>query len=168
MKNKPILFILSCAAFLMSSASAYVEVMLEPEKASQFRDLAFDGRDGKKQKQHFVNEMSKYLQNLADQELPPDSTLTITFTEVDMAGEFEVWRRPPNDQIRIMKDIYAPRLEFTYVLTGDDGAILKQGEAKLSDPNYLRNTRRLVGSHDELFHEKELLRNWVKRDLSDF
>lgn len=161
-------FTLILAALLLAqTASAYVEVLLEPEKAVNFRDLAFDGREGKREKQYFVKQIAKHLEKLADRELPPDSTLIIVFTQVDMAGEYEPWRSPPNDDIRIMKASYPPRLEFSYVLTGDDGAIIKKGEETLTDMAYLNNSRRMVGTSDNLFYEKELLTRWVKDHLSD-
>ena len=35
--------------------------------------------------------------------------LTITFNDIDMAGDFEPWRGPDASHVRIIKEIYPPR-----------------------------------------------------------
>ncbi len=160
--------LIGLALGLSQAAYGYVELLLDPNKVGDFKDLSLHGRDGPKVNQKFSEEMVEHLQRLLDKHLPPDSTLSIVITEVDMAGEYEFWRPPPEDTIRIMKDIYSPRIEFSYVLTGDDGAVLKKGEVVLTDSYYLQNLRTLRSQSDPLYYEKELIRDWVLNDLRRF
>ena len=48
--------------------------------------------------------------------MPAGLALEIQVTNIDLAGEFEPWRGPQFDRIRIMRDIYAPRFELTFRL----------------------------------------------------
>ena len=41
--------------------------------------------------------------------VPEGDKLTITFTDIDLAGDFEPWRGPQWDEVRIVKAIYPPR-----------------------------------------------------------
>ena len=65
--------------------------------------------------------------------VPTGQRLEITLTNVDMAGDIESWRGPGRCDLRVMKDIYPPRIDLS------SGC----GTAGQGDP---RGTRRLRDS----------------------
>lgn len=160
---KPLTQWLTLGAFLASVVSSYALVEVDFNNTDNYVDLEIEGNQAY---EYFANEMTEFLAKVADKELPPDSTLSITFTQIDLAGAYEPWRGPDYQDIRIYKSIYPPRLEFSYQLVADDGQVLKEGTAKLSDLTYLSNRNPIRAETDILYHEKELLRDWIRNKLS--
>jgi hypothetical protein len=89
--------------------------------------------------------------------------LEITLTDVDMAGEFETWRGPQACSVRVMLDIYAPRIRLDFHLTDRDGKVVSSGSRDLRDPLYL--TRAVFLAADALRYEKNLLLEWLQREF---
>ena len=58
--------------------------------------------------------LRRYLTEVADSYIPDGCKLTMTFTDIDLAGDFEPWRGPQADDIRIIRDIYPPNFKFTW------------------------------------------------------
>lgn len=133
---------------------------VDPENFSDFRDAIFDTEKGR---QHIMEQLNEHLAQLGER-LPAGQRLEIRFTDINLAGEFEPWRGIYFNQIRIMKDIYSPRMEFSYRVLDAQGAVLREGTEKLSNLAYLLNVSP-IGSHDGLRHDKQLLTDWVRREF---
>lgn len=110
---------------------------------------------------YFLDQLKGCLQETASPLLAPGQKLVITVTDIDLAGETR-FNQP--DQIRIMKDIYAPRAELKFELLGADGKVLKSGERRLVDHDYLMQAGR-VGTSEPLFYDKQLLKDWLQREF---
>ncbi len=162
-QNK-ITLLLATFVGITATANAVVNVNMEPV-GTQYRDLAFEGRDGQKANERFAREMTQHMQQLTGDMLPPGAEITITFIEVDMAGNYEPQLDPEFNDVRIMTSIYAPYLEFSYIVSGEDGDVLKTGEAKLTDPAWMNNIRAPFHNSDQLFYEKELMTRWAKEEF---
>ena len=89
--------------------------------------------------------------------------LRVTVTDVDMAGDFEPWRGPRFDDVRIVKDIYPPRIELRFRLLDANGSVLREGERTLRDSAFLMRD----GAHetDSLRFEKRLLDQWLRKEF---
>jgi hypothetical protein len=81
-----------------------------------------------------------------------------------MAGEYEPWR-PRAYGVRIVRDVYPPRIDLRFRLAAADGSLLKEGECKLRDPAFMA-TALLYFRDDPLRYEKALLDDWLERELS--
>lgn len=107
-------------------------------------------------------ELRETLKVEADRALPAGESVVISVTEVDLAGEFEPWRLRAQD-VRIVKSIYPARIELGWVRRDASGRTLSEGRERLSDhglppaPGFSRN--------DSLHREKQLLRDWVRREF---
>ena len=55
-------------------------------------------------------------------------------------------------------------MKFTYTITDASGAVVKEGTESLSDMNFMQ-TANIVNRSDELFHDKAMLRDWLRRSL---
>jgi hypothetical protein len=89
--------------------------------------------------------------------------LEIRVTDIDLAGDFEPWRGFEFGHIRILKDIYPPRMELEFRLLGSDGRELREGRRHLQDPGYLLMTE--LPTHDALRFDKELIRFWMRQEF---
>jgi hypothetical protein len=110
----------------------------------------------------YLNELRDYIQRIGSARLPAGDTLTVTITDVDMAGEFEPQRGPQFNDVRIVKSIYPPRINLTYRLTDTTGAVRSEGERQLRDQAF-EWTGSPIMRDEPLRYEKALL----DRFLSD-
>src|SRR4026209_1459068 len=69
--------------------------------------------------------------------LPEGQRMEITVSNIDMAGDIEVWRNPFACDLRTMKDIYPPRIDLTFRILDAEGKEIRTGTRRLVDVNYL-------------------------------
>ncbi len=89
--------------------------------------------------------------------------LTVTFTEIDLAGDFEPWRSGNAMDIRIVRDIYPPRMDLEFKLTGPGGAVIKEGKRQLRDLAFMSNLS--ANRSDSLRYEKAMLEDWLRSEF---
>ena len=111
-----------------------------------------------------VARLARYLRQRAAARLAPGQSLDVTLTDIRRAGNYESWHGPRGNDVRIVRDLYPPRIELRFVLHGVDGAVLAQGERKLSDLGFLQDATRLDDS-DPLRFEKSLIDDWLRREF---
>ena len=124
-----------------------------------FTDVRENGRNDTST--YYLDELRHCLQQTAAPLLAPGQKLAITVTDIDLAGETR-FNQP--HQIRVMKDIYAPRVHLKFQLLGADGKVMKEGERKLQDLDYLMQAGR-PGASEPLYYDKLLLRQWLQHEL---
>ena len=73
---------------------------------------------------------------------------------------------PRLDDVRIMRNIYPPRINLQFTVTDAQGRVIDQGERKLVDNAYLYGPTRLSDT-DPLRYEKRLLDDWLRRELRE-
>jgi hypothetical protein len=132
-----------------------------PDKFTDVKDseLATEkGRDG------YLDDLKEYIQRYAEPRLADGQKLTVTFTDIDMAGDFEPWRGPRFNDIRIVKDIYPPRLTFSFQLTDASGAVVKEGKRDLRDLSFQLRANP-VNQDDPLRYEKSMLDDWMRDEF---
>jgi hypothetical protein len=129
----------------------------EPENFTDVRD-SYMGSDYDR---GHLAELSNHLEWRGPAALAAGQKLTVTFTDIDLAGDFEPWRGMRWSDIRIVKPLYPARLKFSFVLTDANGAVVKAGERELNDRDLLRLT---LGS-DALRFEKGLLDDWLRSEF---
>jgi hypothetical protein len=143
-------------------ANARVEVVFfEPEKYTDVRD-SFNSDDPTRT--GYLDQLRDYIVQQARYYVPEGQKLYVTFTDIDMAGDFEPWRGPRFDDVRIIKDIYPPRINLSFRLVDAEGNIIKQGQRELKD---LAFQMRITSAFqdDPLRYEKSLLDDWMREDL---
>ena len=120
---------------------------------------------GREEPDEWLNELAKHVRYRADRRLPPGDRLQVTFTNVQRAGTYEPWRGPRFDDVRIIKDIYPPRIDLKFTLTDAGGAVVKEGQRELRDPAFLQ--RGILNTTDPLRFEKRLLDDWLRSEFPD-
>jgi len=122
-------------------------------------DKYTDIRSGDESRKHFrgrvFNSVEKHLAKLA-KKLPNEQVVKIEFTNVDLAGDTHFGGI---SRIRVIKDIYAPRLTFNYKLVNEDGTIDSEGEASLRDMAFMMRSR-LKYRHKSFGYERQMLDEW--------
>jgi hypothetical protein len=108
-------------------------------------------------------QLQRFIVDTGSQYLPESMRLEVKITDIDLAGDFELFRGPQFDHVRVNKSIYPPRivLEFRVVDGGDQ--TLKEGQRQLTDSDY--QLRVDYPREDPLRYEKEILRDWLRGEL---
>jgi class 3 adenylate cyclase len=144
------------------TASRVTVVFANPEKFTDIRDNSSD-YDNERGRERYLPVIEEYLQQLGESRLAPGQKLTITFTDIDLAGDFEPWRGPQFNDVRIIKEIYIPRMTFSFKLTDANGQVVKEGERKLQDLSF---QMRIDGFRDDpLRYEKSMLGDWLREEF---
>ena len=166
MKTRSLYLIL---AALVATGSVFAKDKVEKpsnvtvtfKDADKFTDVR--SSFGSEADQSYLGILSDHVQKLAGKELAAGQKLEVTFTNVDLAGEILPVGRNM-DQIRVIKDVYMPRLTLSFKLTDASGKVVKEGERKLTDLNFMSNLG-IVGRNEPLFYDKALLTEWIRNEF---
>ncbi len=103
----------------------------------------------------------KLAEALADHFKETDVTIDITFTNIDLAGE----TRYNMQEIRVLKDLYIPRMSFEYVIKDIAGNIMLADTVDIKDMGYL--SKRLFGmkANDLIGYDKRMLIEYFEKVL---
>lgn len=119
---------------------------------------------GRESPDEWLTDLANHLRYRAERVLPQGDDLHVTFTNVQRAGTYEPWRGPQWDDVRIIKDIYPPRIDLTFTLTNATGGVVKEGKRELRDPAFLQ--RGILNESDPLRFEKRLLDDWLRSEFA--
>ncbi len=145
-----------------AEAGARVEVIyVNPEKFTDVKDSDF-GTD--RQREDILALLKEFIVERAGKLLPEGQALAVTITDVDMAGDFEPWRGAKFGDVRIVKDVYPPRIDLTFKVTDASGAVVKEGAQKLRDMSFQMSASPAFSS-DSLRYEKALLDGWLRNEF---
>lgn len=161
MPRKAVFAVIAIALFSAAAqASDRVEVgFVHPEK---FTDAGHYW-GGDRARETNLAELASHIERRAGQLLPQGQKLAVSITDLDMAGAYEPWRRGAGD-VRVVRDVYPPRIDLSFRLVAADGAVLKEGERRLRDLAF--GNGNVVYPNDRLRHEKALLDVWLERELA--
>jgi len=170
MKSSPLLRLLCLACLALAAAVAQAAVA--PDNVSvRYKDPQHFSEAVRSRGVHLVNPdaylapLKAYIVQRAARILAPGQRLDIEVTDVDRAGAYEPWRGPDFNDVRIIKDIYPPRIDLDFTLYGDDGKVLRQGSRKLRDPAFL--SRSSPVNQDSLRYEKSLIDLWLRKGAGE-
>lgn len=133
----------------------------DPAKFSEIRGSA---NRNEAERGDWVTDIAKYLRERAERRLPGDERLEVTITDIRRAGNFEPWRGVQYQDVRILRDLYWPRIAIDFKRSRADGSVVAEGQRVLSDPAYLSNAS-VIGEGDPLRYEKALIERWLRREL---
>ena len=97
----------------------------------------------------------KHFTKLATK-LPQGQVLKIDVTDIDLAGDTHA---AGISRLRIVKDIYFPRMKFSYQLFEADGSVLEANEVELKDMSFMMSAT-LRYKNESLRYEKQMLDDW--------
>jgi len=152
---------LSVAADPVAKNEPLTEVTFQnPDK---FADVREDYMGSEKGRDGILEQLKDYIVQQTKSYVPAGQKLLITVTGVDMAGDFEPWRGPQMTDVRVVKDVYPPKVDLTFKLTGPDGKVVKEGKRQLRDLAFM--TRISINTSDNLRFEKALLDDWIRAEF---
>lgn len=149
------------AAAATPAESSVSVTYINPE---QFTENRMYGREDRFNNVDYLGQLKAYLIKQGQAILKPGQSLHIDITDIQLAGAYEPWRGPRWDYVRIMRDIYPPRINLDFKLVGQDGNVLREGKRTLRDMDYLHSGLSLPANEGEpLYYDKALLRRWLSQ-----
>jgi len=153
---------LLCGTFLGLASVQAADVNVTWKSPEKYRDI-YPGTQGKKRfRESTFKTLENHLLKLA-KALPESQTLTIEVTDVDLAGDVH---SSGLRQIRVIKDLYFPRIKFSFQLTNAEKETIQSGHVNLKDMNFMIRSR-LRYKNKTLGYEKQLLDGWFKDAFTD-
>ena len=90
--------------------------------------------------------------------------LNIRVTDIDLVGDFELFRGPQADQVRITKGLYPPHIVLEFEVMDSTATVVKSGKRDLTDIDY--QLRSVYPTEDYLRYEKDILRDWLRAEFA--
>jgi len=146
-----------------TGAATVIVTFNHPEN---FADVKSSMTGFDKERDSLLDEIRDYVVDQAPRFLSGGQTFSITFNDIDMAGDFEPWHGPSMQDVRIVKDIYPPRIALDFSLKNAAGAEIASGERRLTDLAFMNTIPVTVFRDDRLRYEKTLLFNWFSGELA--
>jgi hypothetical protein len=138
-------------------------VYVNPEKFTDVRDSAYSADKGRDE---YLGDLKEHIEKQANKYIPEGQHLALRITDVKLAGDFEPLRGPRFEDVRIIRDIYPPRINLEFKLTDTNGKVLKEGVRKISDINFL-STINPYFPDETLRYEKKLLDDWFYNEFGE-
>ena len=121
----------------------------------KYRDINPGNGHRKHFRERTFKNLEKHFAKLAEK-LPEGQVLKIDVTDVDLAGDTHAGGI---NRMRIVKEIFFPRMNFSYQLVGADGSVILSNEIVLKDMSFMM-TSNLKYRNDSLGYEKKMLDDW--------
>jgi len=110
----------------------------------------------------YLDTLKGYIEKQAAKMLQPGQTLDIVVTDLDRAGSYlpSVGSLNP---VRVVKDVYPPRIKLHFRLLDSQGQVLREGERKLTDLGFMYDNPGGFSDTDPLRYEKHMIDRWLAR-----
>lgn len=154
------LLLAGCTTPASSNGVVAADITVEFQNPDDFRDV----RDslGGSTDQNALAALRAWLQDHAPARLAAGQKLHVTFTDIDLAGDFLPGSNV--DRVRIIRSVYIPRMEFTFAVTDAAGQVVKQGTRTLTNLDF-QTTGRRIGFDQPFYYDKMLLEDWLRKEF---
>lgn len=132
----------------------------QPDKFTDASENVGGGADD-----YVLDSLRAYLKETAPTYLKAGEKLTVTFNDVDLAGDVPPNTRAAGQDIRIVKPIYVPRQAIAFKLTDASGTVLKEGTRTLSNINFQSDSINPRSRSEPFFYDKQLLLEWLRSEF---
>jgi len=108
----------------------------------------------------YLDRLKDYIEKQAAKVLQPGQKLDIVVTDVDRAGSYlpSVGALNP---VRVVKDVYPPRMTLHFRLLDSQGQLVREGERKLTDLGFMYDNPGGSANTDPLRYEKHMIDRWL-------
>jgi hypothetical protein len=152
------LLFITAAGLMPSLSSAAVSVTFT--KSDQYIDVPFSPSD----REDTLKTLRQHFEKLGAK-LPAGQDFKVEVLDVDLAGRVEPSRMSAANELRVLRGgADWPMIQLRYTVEAD-GKTIKQGEARLTDLNYLRHMNRYP-SGEPLRYEKAMIDDWFAKEVA--
>ncbi|WP_218352308.1 DUF3016 domain-containing protein [Alteromonas lipotrueiana] len=159
--------VLALASGLINGPANAAQVEVTWQDPDTYQDIHPSNQSRQSFRKMIFSDFEEYFGKLAE-DLPEDQTLSLTITDLDLAGQ--VWPSSfvggiGGTDIRLVKSVYIPRINFVYTLTDASGNTLQSAEVKLKDMGFMDRGVRTNRRYSNLSYEKAMFKDWFDKTL---
>ncbi len=149
----------------VGAADSPQQVQVNWQQPEKFTDIRPSNSTRKAYQNRVIKAFDKIWADVA-KDLPAGYQLAITVKDLDLAGDVNPLYRIDNNDIRVVKDIYFPRMTIDYRLTDAAGQQVDAGtDVKIKDSSFM-STQPTGFRGDEFAYEKRMLKDWYRKTIS--
>jgi hypothetical protein len=138
-------------------------VKVEWQAPDSFRDIKTSSGIQSRFEQRLFDTLTQALAKDAQKTLKANQKLELVVTDVDLAGDMRpTFGAAAVSELRIVKDLYPPRMTFSYRVFENDKVIMV-GDEKLVDMNFMHRVGMNTGASD---YESKMLADWLKKTVA--
>lgn len=138
-------------------------VKVEWQTPDNYHDIQSSNELQSRFENRFFETITKNINKQAEKTLKPNQKLEMQVSNVDLAGDVRPTFGATTGDLRIVKEVYPPRITFTYQILEDDKVIIT-GDEKLTDMSFLSRISRINERPFEA--ETTMLNDWLKRTVA--
>jgi len=154
------IIVLMIVMFSTSAQAGKVEVNWhEPD---EYTDIRSTNGGSKAFRKNVFKQLEKHWQKMAEEKLPTDMTLKVKVTNLNLAGDVR-YSFSMGHQIRLVKSLYWPSIEFEYTLMQGD-KVITTDKAKLKDMSFMDRANALKRS-SSYYYDKRIITDWFVDDV---
>lgn len=156
--------VVTLSILAISSAMAG-EVKVEYKDYKKFTDMKPANEARGAFEKRTMASFDKIFAGLA-KDLPEGYSWNVTVTDIDLAGDVNHMYTQTGQQIRVIKDLFVPRINFSYTLLDQNKVMVaEEKELKLKDMGFMsRSTANQSSGPFE--YEKVMLERWFKDTMT--
>ena len=155
-------FITALVAVIPFTEATAAEVEVKWSNTEKYSDIDAGEEHRKHFKDRTFKAFEQHFTKMAES-LPAQQKLVLDITNLDLAGDVN---HGGIKRIRVVKNIFFPRMEFSYQLLSADNSIVKSAEISLKDMGFLSHSN-LRYRNKALGYEKEMFDDWFKKAFAD-
>lgn len=163
MRTITVLFSAIALTLTAYASVASAKVIVEYQNPDKFADVKDRQFKSSPEKNSNLIQLKSWLEKRAANWVADDRTLKVQFQDIDLAGEYEPWQPSQLSDIRIVKDLYPPKLKFHFQLLGADNAIISEGDRELKDLSFMMQADH--NSSESMRFEKRMLEDWLRKEF---
>jgi len=152
-------FLSSVSIFAVNAA----EVEVNWQNSEKYRDVHAGDGHREKFKANTFKQIEDHIAKLA-QKLPNGYQLILNVDDLDLAGDVN---HGGIRRIRIIKNIYFPRMKFSYQLLSPSQEQVLSDDVDLKDMGFLNHVS-LKYQQQVLSYEKQMLDDWFKETFAQY
>ena len=161
--NKFMTGLLSLVVVLISAATAQAaQVEVKWTNPDKYSDIDAGQEHRQRFKDRTFKAFEEHFAKMAEA-LPEQQKLVFDITNLDLAGDVNFGG---TKRIRIIKDIFFPRIEFSYQLLNADNTVVKSAEVSLKDMGFLMHSS-FRYRNESLSYEKDMLNDWFRKTFEN-
>lgn len=156
------------ALFIASALTSSVyagEVSITWQTPEKYTDIRPSSETREAFQERVAKELGEVFVDLA-KKLPDDVKWTVTVTDIDLAGDVRPMMRGTANDIRVIKEIYWPRMSLSYRMTDSKGATIAEGQEDIKDMNFMMGMH-IPSGHTSFEYEEKMLQDWFRKQQRD-
>jgi len=134
----------------------------EPEK---FTDIRPTNESKIGFQERVIKEFDRMFDDLA-KKLPDGYVWEITVTDVDLAGDVRPFFTPMVNDVRVIRDLYWPRMSFRFDLKDEQGKTVASGTEDVKDMSFLMRLG-VASGHTSFQYEEQMLLDWFNKQQKE-